>query len=124
MSAIVSFGSCNVMLMGGGLAPFADVGGSAWSSAGWLGGRPLCVWFSVMLKVVVLLFSAERRGGGCLSGRYSFCLWLLVTCPGEWAVWLPFPLIRRFFFFNVFDNGFMRLRCAGVLGLEGFESVF
>ena len=27
MSAIVSFGSCNVMLMGGGLAPFADVGG-------------------------------------------------------------------------------------------------
>ena len=29
MSIIVSFGSCNVMLMGGGLAPFADVGGSA-----------------------------------------------------------------------------------------------
>ena len=27
MSAIVSFGSCSVMLMGGGLAPFADVGG-------------------------------------------------------------------------------------------------
>ena len=29
MSAIVSFGSCSVMLTGGGLAPFADVGGSA-----------------------------------------------------------------------------------------------
>ena len=28
------------------------------------------------------------------------------------------------FFFNVVDNGFMRLRCAGVLGLEGIESVF
>ena len=27
MSAIVSFGSCSVMLMGGGLALFADVGG-------------------------------------------------------------------------------------------------
>ena len=81
---------------------------------------PYAFGFSVMLKVVVF-FSAER-GGGCLSGRYSFCSWLLVTCPGEWAVWLPFSLIRRFF--NVFDIGFMRLRCAGVLSLEGFESVF
>ena len=36
--------------------------------------------FSVMMRVVVLSFSAGRRGGGgCLSGRYSFCLWLLVT---------------------------------------------
>ena len=72
MSAIVSFGSCNVMLMEGGLAPFVDVGGSAWSSAGWLGGRPLCVWFSVMLKVVVLFFSAERRGGGACPGGIAF----------------------------------------------------
>ena len=29
-----------------------------------------------------------------------------------------------FFFLNVIDNVFMRLRCAGVLGLEGIESVF
>ena len=28
---------------GGRLAPFADAGASAWSSAGWLVGRPLCV---------------------------------------------------------------------------------
>ena len=123
MSAIVSFGSCNVMLMGGGLAPFAGEGGSAWSSTGWLGGRPLCVWFFSNVGGCGVVFFGGAAGG-CLSGRYSFCLWLLVTCPGEWAVWLPFPLIRRFFFFNVFDNGFMRLRCAGVLGLEGFESVF
>ena len=122
MSAIVSFGSCNVMLMEGGLAPFAGEGGSAWSSAGWLGGRPLCVWFFSNVEGCGVFFGGAG-GEGCLSGRYSFCSWLLVTCPGEWAVWLPFSLIRRFFF-NVFDNGFMRLRCAGVLSLEGFESVF
>ena len=104
-----------LLLMWGGGLPGLQRGG-------WVAG-PCEFGFSVMMRVVVLFFSAGRRGG-CLSGRYSFCLWLLVTCPGEWAVWLPFPLIRCFFFFNVIDNVFMRLRCAGVLGLEGIESVF
>ena len=98
MSAIVSFGFCSVMLMGGGLAPFADVGGSAWSSAGWLGGRPLCVWFfSDVVGCGVVFFGGAPGRGGRLSGRHCFCSWLSVTCPGEWAVWLPFSLIRRFF---------------------------
>ena len=45
MSAIVSFGSCSVMLMGGGLAPFADVGGGVClvfsEVAGWQALMPL-----------------------------------------------------------------------------------
>ena len=40
----------------------------------------------------------------------------------EWAVRLLFSLVSRFFY--VFDNSFLRLRCAGVLSLVGFESVF
>ena len=97
MSAIVSFGSCNVMLMGGGLAPFADVGGlPVLQRGGWV-ASPYEFGFSAMLKDVVLFFSAER-GGGCLSGRYCFCSWLLVTCPREWAVWLLFSLVSFFFF--------------------------
>ena len=69
MSAIVSFGSCNVILMGGGLAPFADVGGSACSSAGWLGVRPLEFWFfSNVERCGVVFFLAERRGGTCPGG--------------------------------------------------------
>ena len=80
MSAIVYFGCFTVMLMGGGLAPFADVGGGlpGLQRGGWVAG-PCAFGFSVMMRVVVLFFSAGRRGGGCLSGRYSFCLWLLVT---------------------------------------------
>ena len=79
MSAIVSFGSCNVMLMGGGLAPFADVGraawpllpmwgGSAWSSAGWLGGRPLCVWFFSNVEGCGVFFRRSGEGGACPGG--------------------------------------------------------
>ena len=75
MSAIVSFGSCNVMLMGGGLAPFADVGraawpllpmwgGSAWSSARWLGGRPLCLWFCSDVVGCGVVFFGGVVGGG------------------------------------------------------------
>ena len=49
MSAIVSFGSCSVMLMGGGLAPFADVGGlPGLQRGGWVAG-PYAFGFSVML---------------------------------------------------------------------------
>ena len=62
MSAIMSFGSCSVMLMGGGLAPFADVGGSAWSSTGWLGGRPLCVWFFSNVEGCGVFFGGAGRG--------------------------------------------------------------
>ena len=73
MSAIVYFGSCNVMLMGGGLAPFADVGGSAWSSAGWLGGRPLCVWFfSHDEGCGVVFFDGAAGGGGACPGGIAF----------------------------------------------------
>ena len=70
MSAIVFSGSCSVMLMGGGLAPFADVGGgSAWSSAGWLGGRPLCVWFfSDVVGCGVVFFGGAGGGGACPGG--------------------------------------------------------
>ena len=119
------FGSCSVMLMGGGLAPFADVGGgSARSSAGWLGGRPLCVWFFSDIVGCGVVFFDGAVGGGCLSGRHCICSWLSMTSPGEWAVWLLFSLVSRFFFLNVFDNSFLRLRCTGVLSLEGFESVF
>ena len=32
--------------------------------------------------------------------------------------------LSKSFFLNVFDNSFLRLRCAGVLNLEGFESFF
>ena len=50
MSAIVSFGSCSVMLMGGGLAPFADVGGGlpGLQRGGWVAG-PYAFGSSVML---------------------------------------------------------------------------
>ena len=68
MSAIVSFGSCNVMLMEGGLAPFAGVGGSAWSSAGWLGGRPLCVWFFSNVEGCGVFFRRSGEGGACTGG--------------------------------------------------------
>ena len=79
--------------------------------------------FSVMLKDVVLFFLAERRGR-YLSGRHCFCSWISVMWPGVWAVWLLFSLVSRFFFFLSFDDSFLRLRCAGVLSLEGFKSVF
>ena len=93
------FGSCSVMLMGGGLAPFADVGGgSARSSAGWLGGRPLCVWFFSDIVGCGVVFFDGAVGGGCLSGRHCICSWLSMTSPGEWAVWLLFSLVSRFFF--------------------------
>ena len=68
MSAIVSFGSCNVMLMGGGLAPFAGEGGSAWSSTGWLGGRPLCVWFFSNVEGCGVFFRRSGEGGACPGG--------------------------------------------------------
>ena len=52
--------------MGGGLALFADVGGggSTWSSAGWLGGWPLCVWFfSDVVGCGVVFFGGAAEGG-------------------------------------------------------------
>ena len=63
MSAIVSFGSCNVMLMEGGLAPFAEVGGGlpGLQRGGWVAG-PDAVGFSVRLKVVVFFFGGALRG--------------------------------------------------------------
>ena len=91
MSAIVSFGSCSVMLMGGGLAPFADVGGSAWSSARWLVGRLLCVWFFSDVVGCAVVFFGGAGGGGCLSGRHCFCSWLSVTCPGSGLSGCFFP---------------------------------
>ena len=44
------FGSCSVMLMGGGLAPFADVGGGlpGLQRGGWVAG-PYAFGFSVIL---------------------------------------------------------------------------
>ena len=74
MSAIVSFGSCNVMLMGGGLAPFADVGGGlpGLQRGGWVAG-PCAFGFSVMMRVVVLFFSAEGQGGACPGGIAFAC---------------------------------------------------
>ena len=72
MSAIVSFGSCNVMLMGGGLAPFAGEGGSAWSSTGWLGGRPLCVWFFSNVGGCGVVFFGGAAGGGACPGGIAF----------------------------------------------------
>ena len=99
MSTIVSFGSCSVMLIGGGLAPFAGAGESAWSSAGWLGGRPLCVWLfsgvvscgvvffdgavgEVLVRATLFLFVVigdVTRGVGCLvafflSKSFSFLM--------------------------------------------------
>ena len=70
MSIIVSFGSCNVMLMVGGRAPFADVGGgSAWFSAGWFCGRPLCIWFfSDVVGCGVVFFGGAGGGGACPGG--------------------------------------------------------
>ena len=64
MSAIVSFGSCNVMLMEGGRAPFADVGGGlpGLQRGGWVAG-PYAFGFSVMLKVVVFFFRRSVGGG-------------------------------------------------------------
>ena len=57
-----------VMLMGGGLAPFADVC-SAWSSARWLGGRSLCVWFfSDVVGCGVVFFGGAEGGGACPGG--------------------------------------------------------
>ena len=77
MSAIVSFGSCSVMLMGGGLAPFADVGGSAWSSARWLGGRPLCLWFcSDVVGCGVVFFGGVVAGG--LLDRAALLLFVVI----------------------------------------------
>ena len=98
MSVIVSFGSCNIMLMGwGGLAPFADVGGSAWSSARWLGGRPLCVWFFSAVVGCGVVFSEERRGAGVLVRAALLLLVVIGDVSREWAVWLLFSLVSRFF---------------------------
>ena len=97
MSAIVSFGFCSVMLMGGGLAPFADVGGPAWSSAGWLGGRPLCVWFFSDVVGCGVVFSEERRGAGVLVRAALLLLVVIGDVSREWAVWLLFSLVSRFF---------------------------
>ena len=74
MSAIVSFGSCNVMLMEGGLAPFADVGGGGLPGlqrGGWVAG-PYAFGFSVMLKVVVFFFRRSVGGGGGCPGGIAF----------------------------------------------------
>ena len=97
MSVIVSFGSCNIMLMGwGGLAPFADVGGSAWSSARWLGGRPLCVWFfSDVVGCGVVFFGGAE--GGVLVRAALLLLVVIGDVSREWAVWLLFSLVSRFF---------------------------
>ena len=68
MSAIVSFGSCNVMLMGGGLAPLPMWGGlPVLQRGGWV-ASPYEFGFSAMLKDVGLFFSAERGGGACPGG--------------------------------------------------------
>ena len=110
MSVIVSFGSCNIMLMGwGGLAPFADVGGgSAWSSAGWLGDWPLCVWFfSDVVGCGVVFFGGAAEGGGVLVRAALLLLVVIGDVSREWAVWLLFSLVSRFFY--VFDNSFLRL---------------
>ena len=98
MSAIVSFGSCNGMLMGGGPAPFADVGGSAWSSAGWLGGRSLCVWFfSDVVGCGVVFFGGAAGRGGVLVRAALLLLVVIGDVSREWAVWLLFSLVSRFF---------------------------
>ena len=123
MSVIVSFGCCSVILMGGGLAPFADVGGSAWSSAGWLGGRSLCVWFFSDVVGCGVVFSEERRGAGVLV-RAALLLLVVIGDVSRGVGCLVAFFLSKSFFLNVFDNSFLRLRCAGVLSLEGFESFF
>ena len=119
------FGSCSVMLMGGGLAPFADVGGgSARSSAGWLGGRPLCVWFFSDIVGCGVVFFDGAVGGGVLVRAALYLFVVIDDEPRGVGCLVAFFLSKSFFFFNVFDNSFLRLRCTGVLSLEGFESVF
>ena len=84
-----------VMLMGGGLAPFADVC-SAWSSARWLGGRSLCVWFfSDVVGCGVVFFGGA--GGGVLVRAALLLLVVIGDVSREWAVWLLFSLVSRFF---------------------------
>ena len=69
----------------------------------------------------MLFFSAEP--GGVLV-RAALLL-LVVIGDVSWGVGCLIAIfLSKSFFFNVFDNSFLRLRCAGVLSLEGFESVF
>ena len=119
----MSFGSCRVMLIGGGLAPFADAGESAWSSAGWLGGgRPLCVWlFSGVVDCGVVFF--DGAAGEVLVRATLFLFAVIGDVTRSVGCLVAFFLSKSFFFY-VFDDSFLRLRCAGVLRLEGFESVF
>ena len=99
MSAIVSFGSCSVMLMGGGLAPFADVGGgSAWSSAGWLGGRPLCVWFFSDVVGCGVVFFGGAGGGGVLVRAALLLLVVIGDVSRGVGCLVAFFLSKSFFF--------------------------
>ena len=99
MSVFVSFGSCNIMLMGwGGLAPFADVGGSAWSSAGWLGGRPLCVWFfSDVVGCGVVFFGGAVEGGGVLVRAALLLLVVIGDVSRRVGCLVAFFLNKSFF---------------------------
>ena len=71
----------------------------------------------------MLFFGGAARGGGVLVRAALLLLVVIGDVSREWAVWLLFSLVSRFFFY-VFVNSLLRLRCAGVLSLEGFESVF
>ena len=88
-----------------------------------MGGRPLCVWFFSDVVGCGVVFFGGAGGGGVLVRAALLLLVVIGDVSREWAVWLLFSLVSRFFF-NFLDNSFLRLRCAGVLSLEGFESVF
>ena len=80
--------------------------------------------FSAMLKDVVLFFSAERGGGVLVRAGLLLLVVIGDVSKGVGCLVAFFLSKFFFFFFNVFDNSFLRLRCAGVLSLDGFESVF
>ena len=100
MSAIVSFGSCNVMLMGGGLAPLPMWGGlPVLQRGGWVAGL-YNFGFSVMLKDVVVFFF--WRSGGEVLVRAALFLFVVIG-DVTWGVGclVAFFLSKSFFFFNV-----------------------
>ena len=115
MRAIVSFGSWSVMLIGGGLAPFADTGESAWSSAWWLEGRPLCVWlFSGIVGCGVVFFVGAA---GEVLVRATLFLFVVIGDVTRGVGCLLAFFLSKSVFFYVFDDSFLWLRCAGILSL-------
>ena len=84
---------------GGGAAwPLLPMwGGSAWSSAGWLGGRSLCIWFFSDVVGCGVVFFGGAVGGGVLVRAALLLLVVIGDVSREWAVWLLFSLVSRSF---------------------------